>query len=229
MTAAPRGRCRALSRPAGLAAFAAGADLCIDTFKHAAAPMDRFRALCPFTVWPEPVIPVPGRPGQAAVSVEGVWQGLKLVDGHPDLDQFGGRPHKRPPDASRGPGYDYAASEFLLGDRVVGLLEARFAIYLPVFTYVLENLVPAAVEEEIAAVLDRGGNVAFYDWDANFDIEDCSRSFSHSALAAAWFNGEYDRYRTPALPWSGARSRGGLTTGSEDAAAPREVKVRALR
>jgi hypothetical protein len=182
----------ALSRPRGLKLLGDPDVLCVDTFKDCAAPMRRWRTLGPFTVWDEPVLPVPRRPELRARSVESVWQGLKIVDGELDLAQLTGRPAKRPPDNRRGGSYRYELSRFRFGEIELGLVDARLLIYLPVYLYLLDHVVPREVHAEISSWLATGRTVAFYDWDSNMDIDDASRSFSHSALLARWYTGRMD-------------------------------------
>jgi hypothetical protein len=161
----------------------------VDSADCAPPAMVRFRCFNPFHVFPLPVIPVPGRPLRSR-SVEAVWQGLKLVDGLIDLAMLGATPYKRPSEREReAPGYRYAESCFAHGDRVIDLVLARYLVYLPAYLYLLEALVPGDVIEELVAHHRRGGRVIFYDWDDNFDIEDASRPYSHSAVLRAWFGG----------------------------------------
>lgn len=131
-------------------------------------------------------IPVPGA-GGVARSVEGIWQGLKLIAGETDLSMLDQPAGKRPPEHARGPGFDYAGTVFQYGQAVVDLVTARLLIYLPAYLHVLDHLVPREVITEIDNALAGGRDVVFYDWDDNFDILDPTSSFSHSALLAAWF------------------------------------------
>ncbi|KUM02695.1 hypothetical protein KIF53_15815 [Chromobacterium subtsugae] len=185
------------SRQAALAAMQDDASDClmVDSFNGAPANMRGFRCFNPFQLWPDPVIPVPGQAGRLARSVESVWQGLKLVDGRTDFEQFLAEPRKRPSDDERRrqPGYCYSDSRFIYGDRQLGLLEARFLIYLPTYLFLLDRLAPEPVLRELRRHIAADGPVLFYDWDANQDIADTSSSFSHSAILAAWFNGTLER------------------------------------
>jgi hypothetical protein len=181
---------RAVPRQVGLEAEGA---LRVDTANAAPASMGRFRELNPFTVNRSRPLAVPGRPDLLAYSVEAIWQGLKLVDGSTDLAQLQGEPHKRPPEDERDdPSYRYEDSCFLLGEEVLDLVSARRRIYVPAYLEMIELRLPAAVEAEIAAAREAGGEVLFYDWDANFDLADPSGSFSHSALLADWFSGRLE-------------------------------------
>ncbi|MGF1430807.1 DUF6939 family protein [Kitasatospora sp. LaBMicrA B282] len=191
MTAAghrpPPARCRAVSRPEGLAL--AGTDvLRVDTAAAAPADMRRFVTMNPFHFDPAWRIPVPGSDHRSC-SMESVWQAQKLVDGCTDPTLFERPPVKRPPDDQRGAGFDYRASAFRYDDRVLDLVSARYLVYLPAYLYLLEHLVPEPVVQEITGALAAGREVVFYDWDENHDIEESGSSFSHSAILAAWFGG----------------------------------------
>ncbi|MEU7360196.1 MULTISPECIES: DUF6939 family protein [Streptomyces] len=165
----------------------------MDTALAAPASMRRFVTMNPFHHDPALRLPVPGLPADVrACSVESVWQALKIVDGATDLGMLTGPPSKRPPESERGPGYDYGATTFSYGGRPIGLVAARYLIYLPVYLYALEHVVPEEVTREIGDALSAGRDVVFYDWDSNLDIEDTRDSFSHSAVLAAWFGGRME-------------------------------------
>ncbi|SEF23490.1 hypothetical protein SAMN05421837_102207 [Amycolatopsis pretoriensis] len=185
-----RGQARAVTRQQG-ESIPVGAGLAVDTANAAPEAMRRFRCLNPFTFASGWRIPVPGADAFAH-SVEGIWQGLKLVDGQTDLAMLHSPARKRPPEHERVNGYDYAGSVFSFGSRTIGLVAARYLIYLPAYLHLLDRLAPESVIREIAGRLQHGHDVHFYDWDANFDIEDDHSSFSHSAVLAAWFGGHLD-------------------------------------
>ncbi|MEU7524208.1 hypothetical protein AB0A74_00580 [Saccharothrix sp. NPDC042600] len=196
-----RGSALAVPRHEGEAA-AAGPGLAVDTADAAPASMRRFRCLNPFHFEQGRNIPVPGT-DRFACSVESVWQGLKLVDGVTDPDMLRLPARKRPPESLRTGDYDYSASLFCFGGRTVDLVTARYLIYLPTYLHLLDRLVPDAVVGEVHDALDRGRSVYFYDWDANFDIEDDRDSFSHSAVLAAWFGGSLERELRRRAHWLG--------------------------
>lgn len=175
--------------------------LFVDTYDQAPAEMSRFRELNPFHVWPHASLPVPGRPGQWSRSIEGIWQGLKVISGEMDMRQFEEVPKKRPSDAERrqDPAYDYAASKFKYGDQTLALVKARFLIYAVAYLHLLEYVVSDELISEVARARRSGRRVIFFDWDSNGDILDPRFSYSHSSLLANWFNGRLkDALVTPA-------------------------------
>ncbi|MFG2485855.1 DUF6939 family protein [Streptomyces virginiae] len=187
-----RGRAHGVARETGLAAVAAGAQLCVDTYRFAPAEMARFRTMNPYHRERTWRIPVPGTE-LASESVESVWQGLKLVDGETCLTMFGQEPAARPPgEIRRLPGYDYSASVFRYGEVVLDLVAARRLIYLPTYLHLLDRLADESAIAEIEEALRSGRDVLFYDYDANMDPACAEDSWSHSSILAAWFNRELD-------------------------------------
>ncbi len=194
------GQACAVSRSIGLKLVSSDLDvLCIDSYKGAPNDMWRFRVFNPFNFDPDVAIPVP-RQKEKSHSIEGVWQGLKIVDGNVDFGMFRIAPYHRPPEyRKRLRSYAYQNTTFLYGNRIIGLIEARFVIYLPTYLYMLEHLMSVSVLDEIFAALCQGRDIAFFDWDSNHDIMNATISFSHSAILAAWFNGLLDEaYLIPA-------------------------------
>jgi hypothetical protein len=185
------GRARPVRREVGLGWT--GPALRVDTFQAAPTDMARFATMNPFHWEPSWRIPVPGQPGRYACSLESIWQGLKVHEGDVDFAMFAARPYKRPPDHARGAGYDYSATRFRLVGDDVDVVTARLLIYLPAYLYLMDRLVPDDVIAEVHGALTAGVDVLFYDWDDNFDICDPRSSFSHSAILAAWFDGDLDR------------------------------------
>jgi hypothetical protein len=188
---APAARCRAMSRSAGASQPDASA-LRVDTAAAAPASMRRFVTMNPFHHDPGWRIPVPGLAGAVSSSMESVWQALKLVDGRTDPSLLDAPPVKRPPESQRGAGFDYRATTLAYRGRPIGLVAARYLIYLPAYLHVLDRLVPTEPVREIRQALGTGRDVVFYDWDDNFDIEYPGSSFSHSAVLAAWFAGRIE-------------------------------------
>jgi hypothetical protein len=189
MTPTRTGRAHPIRRIEGI--HGATGALRVDTADCAPVEMARFTTMNPFHFNPRWRIPVPGSDRHAA-SVEGIWQGLKRVDGRTDLAMFERAPEKRPPDSDRGPEFDYTKTVFEYGEKIIDLVSARLLIYIPAYLYVLDHLVPEKMIEEIATALSNGQDVLFYDWDENFDVLDPTSSFSHSSLLAAWFGGRLE-------------------------------------
>ncbi|MCS7084500.1 MAG: hypothetical protein RMM53_01955 [Bacteroidia bacterium] len=153
---------------------------------------DRFVRLSPF--YPHGNIPVPEWPGKTAMSVEGIWQGLKVFEGYPT-------------DARRGPDFSKFETTTMSqikrqerkGKKVLGhlcadgkilsYLEARKRIYLPAYRYVLEHFLSDELNEIRA--LSEQNTVVLLDYSLNGDVSDLSAPLSHAALVKAWIEGRW--------------------------------------
>ena len=101
-----------------------------DTSTHAPlardlAYVENFNLLSPFI--PYGNIPIPGRSSQVSDSVEGVWQGLKIIRGRIDESYFRGKGRQR---KGRVQGH-------LLGEKKMGYVEARNRIFVPSYAHML--------------------------------------------------------------------------------------------
>jgi hypothetical protein len=132
--------------------------------------------------YPHGGIPIPNTPDQTAASVEGLWQGLKVFESE-DVDPSkwrittmkGIKRSGRTRGAVRGHRYG-VGREVLLGYR-----DARYAIYLPAYRWVLEHRLANEVERLNDLARDR--TVVLLDYETNGDPDDLSKPLSHAALA----------------------------------------------
>lgn len=141
-----------------------------------------YKKFSPF--YPHGNIPVPGLDGrhddEMSVSVEGIWQGLKVFEKQGvDYGKFevkSLRGIKRGQSQVRGCvlGHKYE-------DTLLGYVEARKKIYLPAYNYVLTNYLQEELNK-LREMLESGKNIAFVDFDTNEDIEDVSKPLSHASL-----------------------------------------------
>jgi hypothetical protein len=83
-------------------------------------------------------------------------------------------------------------------------LEARFAIYLPAYRFVLEHHLVAELQELRA--LGERGTVVLLDYETNARVDDLSRPLSHASLVIAWLN---DAWPTRSTPPSDGQDVGG--------------------
>jgi hypothetical protein len=80
-------------------------------------------------MWPHGGIPVPGMPGTTSDSVEGIWQGLKVIGGKTARRYFSGQGHKR---GGKPRGHQF-------GDKLLKIIEAREKIYRVTYEWMLEH------------------------------------------------------------------------------------------
>lgn len=150
----------------------------IDVTSKGVEPWVRFS---PF--YPHGGIPIPNISDDAAQSVEGLWQGLKVFE-HEDIDpgkwaitdmagiKRGGK--------KRGAvlGHRFGVA----GNRLLGYRDARFRIYLPAYRWVLEQRLAAEVDQLRLLAVERP--IVVLDYETNADVDDLSRPLSHAALIA---------------------------------------------
>jgi hypothetical protein len=167
----------------------------VNVSRYGPSPWGR---LSPFTVVGK--VPIPGRLGLwelvalergeftsddladgFATSVEGIWQGLKRIDGHIDEACFV-RPRKR-----RGvvAGHDY-------GYRLLDYLEARCLVYVPAYLHVLRHQVRDLVER--LARRAAHGEVTIVDVSYAPDPFSLDRPLSHARLLVDYLNGALQPY-----------------------------------
>jgi hypothetical protein len=140
--------------------------------------------------YPHRGIPIPNTPDQAAVSVEGRWQGLKVFQKE-DIDPSrwavttmrGIKRSGRSRGAVRGQRHGVGS------DALLGYRDARYRIYLPAYRWVLVNRLAAEVEQLRESARDR--TVVLLDYETNGDVDDLSSPLSHAALVKCFAEGSW--------------------------------------
>lgn len=130
----------------------------------------------PFTQHIE--IPVP-KQNTTSQSVEGVWQGLKIIKGKIDRTYFENKGRKR---------YGKATGH-LYGDTVIGYVDARKKIYTPSYEYMLTHA--ESLQEKIELLRQRalnGKQQFLFDVDNNIDIYNTKGPLAHSAILVEYIN-----------------------------------------
>jgi hypothetical protein len=149
--------------------------LILDVTSRGAEPWIR---LSPF--YPHGGIPVPGHPDRTSQSVEGVWQALKVFateqEDFTKLDITTMRGIKRTA-RQLGPPLGHR-----LDGRLLGYEEARRALYLPAYRWMLDHKAPELVAE--LRELSGERTVVLLDYTTNGDVADLSTPLSHAALIA---------------------------------------------
>jgi hypothetical protein len=123
-------------------------------------------------------IPVPGMANATAESVEGLWQGLKVfATAGIDTDKFNVRTLKNLKRTQRRfgkcLGHQYQG-------RLLGYLEARRMIYVPSYTWVVQNRLQSEAAHLRALAVAR--TVVLLDYETNGDVDNLSSPLSHAAL-----------------------------------------------
>ncbi|RMD58016.1 hypothetical protein D6825_02230 [Candidatus Woesearchaeota archaeon] len=150
----------------------------IDTSSYAKT---QFKIFSPFSYEKTYYIPVPGQEYLRARSVEGIWQGLKVINGSCDYSLLERKPKKR-----RGKPEGHA-----FGNQLLDYVSARKEIYVPAYTYhVIHNALPKCSKqlEELA----EEGTVYFCDVENNPNIENTKSPLAHSAVLVNILNAIFE-------------------------------------
>jgi hypothetical protein len=129
-------------------------------------------------MWPHGGIPVPGMAGMTSDSVEGIWQGLKVINGKIAVRYFSGQGHKR---GGKPRGHQY-------GDKLLKIVEAREKIYRAAYEWMLENradpqLIGQFIEQAFAGVAQH-----FHDVSNNGSISNPDEGWAHAAVLVQYLN-----------------------------------------
>ena len=121
-------------------------------------------------------IPIPGGNGTSD-SVEGVWQGLKVIRGKTDPSYFRGAGRRRPgiPEGHR------------YGTTVLPYVEARKKIFVPAYHHMLQEHCPAEIDSMVERAL-QGIPQFVFDVDENGNIGDTRGPLAHASVLAAYVN-----------------------------------------
>lgn len=135
---------------------------------------------CRFSpMWPHGGIPVPGSPGATSDSVEGIWQGLKVIRGHTATRLFSGRGQKR--GGGKPTGHQY-------GRKLLGIVEARYKIYKVAYEWVLEHRIDPNLIGQFVDRARQGVPQYFHDVVDNGDINHGDQPLAHASLLAQYVN-----------------------------------------
>ncbi len=152
----------------------------------ASTPSLPYNMLSPFFVW-DKVIPVPEMEDFKSRTVEGIWQGLKLVNDKIDKSLFDAKKIKKRRVEP------YGSCKFLFKGERINYVEARKKIYKPSYEWMFHNLLPRDLKESLYILAENNIQLYFFDVDDNSDIENTSSSFSHSSLLVDIINRELEK------------------------------------
>jgi hypothetical protein len=157
----------------------------IDVTSHA---VDEFVMFSPF--YPIGGVPVPFTEGLVAVSVEGIWQGLKVFeDADIDTTLFSKRDMKNLKRTTRKYGPCLGHRKGVHGEELLGYIEARKKIYLPCYKWVLENKLKKLVTA--IRIISKNKPVVLLDYNTNPDVNNPKKALSHASLIKAYIEGNY--------------------------------------
>lgn len=146
--------------------------------------------LSPF--YPHGGIPIPNSNGETGMSVEGIWQGLKVFETQGvSYSHFRNASMKGLKRTVRTLGKPLGHSYGTHTGELLPYLEARVAIYLPTYKWVLEN-VPAVMDlVERIRTKSLTTDIVFLDYNTNEDYTNLKSPLSHAALIKLYIEERY--------------------------------------
>lgn len=146
--------------------------------------------LSPF--YPHGGIPIPNSEEVTGMSVEGIWQGLKVFEtqgiSYTHFRNTSMRGLKRTVRTLGKPlGHSYGTNS----EELLDYLEARIAIYLPTYKWVLENV--PAVKDLVDRIRTKSltTDIVLLDYNTNEDYTNLKSPLSHAALIKLYIEGRY--------------------------------------
>lgn len=144
--------------------------------------------LSPF--YPHGGIPVPFSDGVFSMSVEGIWQGLKVFEHEGiDYDSFRNSTMKGLKRTVRTHGRCLGHRKGVNSSELLDYIDARKQIYVPSYIWMLENRCQKQVE--ILRNLVETRPVVLLDYDTNDNIEDPRKPLSHASLIKGYIEGVF--------------------------------------
>jgi hypothetical protein len=129
-------------------------------------------------MWVHGGIPVPGMPGVTSDTVEGIWQGLKVIRGEIAPRYFSGSCGKR---GGKPSGHRY-------GDKLLKIVEAREKIYRVAYEWVLEHRIEPSLIEDLLERSQSGQTQYFHDVSDNGNIGNPDEGWAHAAVLVQYLN-----------------------------------------
>ncbi|HTK09736.1 MAG TPA: hypothetical protein VL485_21370 [Ktedonobacteraceae bacterium] len=140
--------------------------------------------------YPHGDIPVPFSPDYVSASVEGIWQGLKVfVQADVDTGKFTKTRMKGLKRSARTFGQVLGHRQGVHGEALLPYLEARYALYLPSYLWVLEHCLQQEITELRRLATEQ--TVIVLDYETNSDVNDTSSPLSHASLIKCYIEGAW--------------------------------------
>lgn len=148
------------------------------------------KMLSPF--YPHGNIPIPFTPNAYAMSVEGIWQGLKVFETCDiDTSMFANDTMRDLKRTTRRFGQTLGHRKGVHGQELLNYFDARMQIYLPSYKWVLDNVPRVHALIERIAERAKDHDIILLDYNTNCDYRDLSSPMSHAGLVKLYIEGKY--------------------------------------
>lgn len=147
---------------------------------------DVFVQLSPF--YPHGGIPIPFSEGHTAMSVEGIWQGLKVfANNDVSFSSFENNTMKNLKRTVKKYGQPLGHRKGVTGGELLSYGDARQQIYLPVYRWVLQH----KTGHLLTLLRNSPGELVLLDYETNCDVNNLRKPLSHAGLIKAFLEGNY--------------------------------------
>ncbi len=148
--------------------------------------------LSPF--YPHGGIPIPNSGSVTGMSVEGIWQGLKVFESQGvSVSHFHNATMKGLKRTVRSLGKPLGHQYGVSSNELLSYLEARVAIYLPTYKWVLENVQEAKSLVHRIAMKSKETDIVLLDYNTNEDFMNLKSPLSHAALIKLHIENRYPK------------------------------------
>ena len=148
----------------------------------------KFLSLSPF--YPHGDIPVPFSSNYKSKSVEGIWQGLKVFENEDiDITRFYIDTMKGLKRTVRKYGRPVGHRKGIEGIELLPYIEARKAIYIPSYEWVLKNKTNSLIKELYE--VSKNNNLILLDYETNEDIYNPTKPLSHASLVKKFIENDF--------------------------------------
>lgn len=149
--------------------------------------------LSPF--YPHGDIPVPFTEKLTSMSVEGLWQALKVFEGEDvDVNMMHNISMKNMKRTVRKFGPVLGHRRGVYGKDLLNYIDARIQIYLPSYLWVLENKVDKILKR--LKDLSNECDIVLLDYETNCEILNSKKPLSHAFLVKSYLEGNYPKSET---------------------------------
>lgn len=159
------------------------------------SPLRYAQILSPF--YPHGGIPIPGDSrGLTAMSVEGIWQGLKVFENEGiSFDSFNNTTMHNLKRTAKMHGKPLGHQYGVYSNELLDYLTARIKIYLPSYKYVLENV--DSVKKIVKRIKERSliNDIVLLDYNTNCDYLNIKSPMSHAGLIKLHIEDNYPTFK----------------------------------
>lgn len=148
--------------------------------------------LSPF--YPHKNIPIPFTENIKAVSVEGIWQGLKVFEKEDvSFPTFENDTMKNIKRSVRKYGKPLGHRKGAYGKEILNYFDARMLIYIPTYKWMLENI--ESVNKIVNKIKEQSQkqDIVLLDYNTNTEFRDISKPLSHAGLIKLYIEDNYPR------------------------------------